>query len=80
MMLQIRNLRASVGGREILRGVDLDVGAGRQREADEQHREERGEEGRCGRGAGCSGEGARPACWFWRPAKTNFPSASPVKT
>ncbi len=28
MMLQIRNLRASVGGKEILRGVDLDVRAG----------------------------------------------------
>ena len=28
MMLQIRNLHASVGGREILRGVDLDVRAG----------------------------------------------------
>ncbi len=28
MMLQIRNLRASVGGKEILRGVDLDVCAG----------------------------------------------------
>ena len=28
MMLQIRNLRASVGGKEILRGLDLDVRAG----------------------------------------------------
>ena len=27
-MLQIKNLRAEVGGKEILRGIDLDVGAG----------------------------------------------------
>jgi Fe-S cluster assembly ATP-binding protein len=28
MMLEIRNLRAEVGGKEILRGIDLSVGAG----------------------------------------------------